>query len=124
MDSKWLYERLAQLIATAERDYTTHTAGGNVCQIQKQGRVTGGMKYDEGRFIALHSARRLLLPSACGADQAAYQTVIAEELARWRASLQLWQANPRPAIPWVAYYQGGSDALEALSALLAEGQSG
>lgn len=99
---------LDQRIAAAERSLTDQTGGANVCRLQQDGRVTGGMKYDEGRLVALSALRRRLREAA-GED---IRALVAQDLGRWREALRAQQARERPAIQWVAYNQGGVDALE------------
>lgn len=53
-------QTLEQKIIDVERAYQTQAGGASFCQLQKDGRVTGGAKYEEGRLVALHTARRLL----------------------------------------------------------------
>ncbi|MFQ3662568.1 MAG: hypothetical protein SNJ69_09280 [Chloroflexaceae bacterium] len=99
---------IEQRIAAAERSLTDQTGGTNVCRLQQDGRVTGGMKYDEGRLVALSTHRRRL-QEAAGADA---RELVEQDLARWEEALRAQQARERPAIQWVAYNQGGVDALE------------
>ncbi|MCX7791382.1 MAG: hypothetical protein N2378_12140 [Chloroflexaceae bacterium] len=108
---------LEQRIAVAERRLTDQTGGTNVCRLQQDGRVTGGMKYDEGRLVALSALRRRLREEAGGDPRA----VVAQDLATWQAALRAQQARERPAIPWVAYNQGGVDALEEVLQVLDKG---
>ncbi|MGB9631991.1 MAG: hypothetical protein ACPL8I_01560 [Chloroflexaceae bacterium] len=99
---------IEQRIAVAEHSLTDQTGGTNVCQLQQDGRVTGGMKYDEGRLVALSALRRRLR-EAGGGDP---RPIVAQDLATWQEALEAQQARERPAIQWVAYNQGGVDALE------------
>ncbi|MCS6879963.1 MAG: hypothetical protein RMK84_04910 [Oscillochloridaceae bacterium] len=99
---------LDQRIAAAERSLMDQTGGTNVCRLQQDGRVTGGMKYDEGRLVALNTLRRRLREAA-GED---IRALVAQDLATWQEALRAQQARERPAIQWVAYNQGGVDALE------------
>jgi hypothetical protein len=99
---------LDQRIAAAERSLTDQTGGTNVCRLQQDGRVTGGMKYDEGRLVALSALRRRLR-EAGGGDP---RPIVAQDLTTWQEALRAQQARERPAIQWIAYNQGGVDALE------------
>lgn len=84
------------------------THGATVCQIHKDGRVSGGAKFAEGQLVALRALRRRLLDGQ-PAD-AAWQA----ERATWQAAVARQQSAERPSIPWLAYSQGGVDALDAL----------
>lgn len=110
------YTTLARLISEAEQELTRQTGGENVCRLEKDGRITGGVKYSEGRLAALNAVRRLLQPDS----EAAADAEIDRLLVRWRADLQGWQERPQPPRTWVAYTQGGVDALEQLLALTYE----
>lgn len=101
---------LERQLAAAEQAVMASTGGAAWCQLQRDGRVTGGVKYDEGRLAALMAARRRLR----SADPATWAQVLAEELAQWQQALAEVQAQPKPAMPWLAYRQGGVDALTAL----------
>lgn len=109
---------LAQQIAAVERSYTAQTGGAAVCQLHKDGRVTGGLKYDEGRLTVLQTARRMLPSADDDQAYATYRAAIESELQNWQAELRAQQAKEQPALPWVAYRQGGVDALTALRELL------
>lgn len=97
-------------IVAAERALLAATGGQNVCRLDREGRATGGVKYDEGRLVALRAARRLLR----SVEPAQAATSLRRLHAQWRADLQAHQRHERPALPWLAYTQGGVDALEQL----------
>lgn len=98
-------------ISEVSRSLAGRTGSQAVCQIHKQGRVTGGLKYDEGQLVALNAVRRLLAGMAgpCSAEEIA--AALEAERAKWESNLAGHQARERPALPWVAYYQGGLDAV-------------
>ncbi|MFV9506018.1 MAG: hypothetical protein AB4911_15810 [Oscillochloridaceae bacterium umkhey_bin13] len=104
-----MQERLAQLIAAAEAALMAQTGGGNLCQLSKAGQPLGSAKYYEGRLVALRAASRTLR-GATG-DPA---LLIAPLLARWEADLATQQDRPQPAAAWLAYAQGGVEALREL----------
>lgn len=108
---------LDTLIAAAERSLTAQTGGVNVCRLQQDGRVTGGVKYDEGRLVALSAARRKLRAAGKVTEPAAYRAELVRELETWRDALRDQQARERPAMPWLAYRQGGVDALDEVLGL-------
>lgn len=91
---------------------TAATALGNelgefsACTVHKDGRVTGGMKYYEGRMTAFAEARR-----ASRGDQELEQalTVLART---WAAELEKRKGATDPSPPWVAYATGGAEALD------------
>lgn len=87
------------------------TGSQAVCQIHRQGRVTGGLKYDEGRLVALSAVRRLLAGMTGSCSAAEIAAVLEAERAKWASTLVSHQARERPAIQWVAYFQGGLDAV-------------
>ncbi len=103
-------------IAEVTQSFQAQAGGASLCQLQKDGRVTGGVKYDEGRLVALNAARRLLsnrMPDQRneGQERAAGIEAITAEQRTWLSRLAAQKAKERPAIAWIAYYQGGSDAL-------------
>ncbi|NCC36874.1 MAG: hypothetical protein EOM24_33410, partial [Chloroflexia bacterium] len=101
--------QLETAIQVAEQRLVRATGGANVCQLQRDGRVTGGVKYDEGWLVALVTLRRSLRTEAEDAQ------VVAEQLATWQAALAEQQQRTPPSLPWLAYRQGGVDALAQLS---------
>jgi hypothetical protein len=102
---------LDALLAATERSLIAQTAGTTVCRLQQDGRVTGGMKYDEGRLVTLSAARRRLRSMGDTPACTDYRADLERELAVWRAALRAQQERPRPAVTWLAYRQGGVDAL-------------
>ncbi len=107
-------------IASAERSLVAATGGENVCRLDKAGQATGGVKYHEGGVLALRAARRLIQSAEPGQARAS----MAELHERWRADLVAQRARERPSAPWIAYTQGGVDALERLLARFVEGRDG
>lgn len=105
-----LMATLEQQLAAAEQAVLASTGGAGWCQLQRDGRVTGGVKYDEGRLAALMGIRRRLR----AADPADWPQLLADELHQWQQALAAVQAQPQPSMPWLAYRQGGVDALTAL----------
>lgn len=95
------------LIAAAERALLAATGGENVCRLDKAGRATGGVKYHEGSLVALRAARRLLQ----SADAATCEAALLQLHDQWRAELRAQQARAQPSPSWLAYTQGGVDAL-------------
>ncbi|MCS6848539.1 MAG: hypothetical protein RMN52_12610 [Anaerolineae bacterium] len=101
-------------MAETERTMSSQLGDGSACQVHKDGRVTGGMKYAEGKLVALNDLRRKLDAAGEITDDAALREILDAETARWRSGLENQRHRPKPAMPWLAYYQGGIDALEAL----------
>lgn len=101
---------LEQQLAAAEQAVMASTGGAAWCQLQRDGRVTGGVKYDEGRLAALMAVRRHWRDS----DPVTWEQALVAELNQWQQALATVQAQPKPAMPWLAYRQGGVDALTAL----------
>jgi hypothetical protein len=118
-DPTSLLEWLDHSIARAEQDYTIHTGHQSACELHKSGRVTGGLKYAEGRLVALTALHRRVRKPAPG-DPAALAELLAAEHARWQQLLQTHQHAERPSLPWVAYAQGGVDALAQCLAFCTE----
>lgn len=116
-DVQALLELIDQQIARVERAYKVHSGSQPVCQLHKDGRVTGGLKYDEGRLVALMDLRRSMRQVE-GAGDGDVMAVIEAELDRWRRDLHTYRSAPRPSLPWIAYNQGSVDALEAIRNLL------
>ncbi|WP_041454582.1 hypothetical protein [Anaerolinea thermophila] len=109
MEIARLIERIQQKIAEVESLYQRQSGGASFCQVQRDGRVTGGLKYEEGRMVALHFARRALQQrgEAGLAD-------IEEEEQTWLKALADLQAKPSLPMLWLAYRQGGVDAFHWL----------
>jgi len=98
--------RLSEARAAAERELTSQLGGATLCQIRSDGRVTGGAKYAEGRLVALVDLQRRLHD-----DDGEPLAAVQDELARWAADLERLRAHDRPSLTWLAYRQGGCDAL-------------
>jgi hypothetical protein len=104
--------QLAAALSEAEAAYVQAAGGEAVCKLHKDGRVDGGLKYEEGRVIALRDLQRALRSAQ---DEPADGTSLTEtaraEHARWQADLEIYQGQGRP-LTWLAYAQGGVDALQ------------
>lgn len=89
-----------------------HMGAGTMCQLHKDGRVSGGLKYEEGRLVAFGNVRRALrrLPADAGLPDA-LAAILHAEAAEWHALLERHQSADRPAMTWLAYSQGGVDAV-------------
>ncbi|MCS6773372.1 MAG: hypothetical protein RMM31_10855 [Anaerolineae bacterium] len=98
-------------IAEAERAFVEQMGGATACQLHKDGRVSGSMKYAEGQFVALCDLRCRLNALSPAPDLTCAQEALNQEEARWQAALQHHQG--RSALSWTAYCQGGVDALRA-----------
>ena len=92
--------RAEQALAAALGDAT-------MCRIHRDGRVTDGAKYAEGRLVALADLERRLRGSA----PADFEALARSELQMWNEELARHRALPAPSLPWLAYRQGGCDAL-------------
>lgn len=82
-----------------------------LCETHKSGRVTGGVKYDEGRMAAFSDLKRALRKSDPLGASALHDLFTAEQ-ARWQAQLDRHNRQPKPSMPWIAYSQGGVDACQ------------
>ena len=95
---------LAQQVESTGASMAAQMGAQTLCELHHSGRVTGGLKYEEGKLAAFSALRRALQHSD---DPAATMTAI---LADWEADLARYiTADPR-SMPWVAYAQGGVDA--------------
>lgn len=117
LDRRRILEWLDQEIARAERDFARHAGNQSACQLHKDGRVTGGMKYDEGRLVALTAVRRIARKGDAWTP-AELAEALESEQKKWQRALRTYQSAAHPSMPWVAYNQGGVDALLAASAAL------
>jgi hypothetical protein len=106
-------------IAEAETDLVNATAGQSVCQLHKSGRVTGGLKYSEGKLVALKAIRRVLDQLHRG-DLAlaevyqAFETNMAEQ----QQTFTRFEGKGTSATPWLAYASGELDAYETVREML------
>ncbi|MBW7885822.1 MAG: hypothetical protein H3C34_24960 [Caldilineaceae bacterium] len=114
---RWLDDRLQRV----EREFTIHAGGKTTCQLHKSAETTDRLKYDEGQLVALHNIRRALQQIEAWHPDTA-QTLVEDERARWDRMLNTYRAAARPAPAWLAYSQGGLDALEALLSVLGDGR--
>jgi len=111
-----LLNQIDDLRRDCESTMRDQMGGGTLCQVHKDGRVTGGLKYQEGRLGGLGNVRRAIRRLPADADlMAALADFLTTETADWSSQLQRYQAAERPAITWVAYYQGGVDTLHELA---------
>jgi hypothetical protein len=94
------------LITSAEREYHAALGGEAACRIHRDGRVTGGMTYHEGRLVALREARRLL--SASPPER--WPGELSALRDRWAADLETRKRSRINTPAWIAYATGGHDA--------------
>lgn len=106
-----LLQRLDAAIAAVQASLARQMGDATACQLHKDGRVTGGLKYDEGRLVALSNLRRSLRRQTFP-TQTALEAVLAEERTEWQELLARHQGAVKPSLPWVAYAQGGLDAVD------------
>lgn len=92
-------------IALAAATMTVELGDESMCTVHKDGRVTGGLKYQEGRLHALAEARRL-----AGSDD--LDSALQGLVARWQTELDRRRGSESPSLPWVAYATGGVEAVE------------
>lgn len=80
--------------------------GATYCRDHKDGRVTGGLKYHEGKMAALAEARRLARgPGDLRAALPSFRN-------RWLAEFERRREAEPPSPPWVAYATGGLEAAD------------
>lgn len=84
---------------------TDELGDATACTLHRDGRVTGGVKYHEGRLVSYRGLRNALLdePARPIGD------VLAEHTARWRSELD--RHAGRGPNQWAAYATGGLDAV-------------
>lgn len=100
---------LDQQTRAVEQSYQLQTGGAAVCQLHKDGRISGGMKYDEGRLVALAAIQRMLkLKSSLQDILHSLQT----EMTTWQQGLDVHRGKENPSMQWIAYLQGGVDILQ------------
>jgi hypothetical protein len=92
---------LDRLIEAAAADLEAAAGGGALCAISRSGRPAPAVKYHEGRWAALTELRR----AHRRGDEATEQVG-----GRWRADLDRLSEQEAGA-NWLAYAQGGVDAL-------------
>ncbi len=107
-------EAIDRLMATAEKDYRTALGGEAACTVHRDGRVTGGITYHEGRLIALREAQNLIEGST--PDTLPSELVALRD--RWRNELETRRTGRINTPPWVAYATGGVDAATDLLAAI------
>lgn len=90
-----------------------HMGGQTMCEVHKDGRVTGGLKYEEGRLVVIGDVIRY----AKQHPDNLHSTIITETQ-KWRSQLERHQSKDQPALTWIAYSQGGVDMYEQLLAWL------
>ena len=101
-------------IESAAYAITSEAGGSSVCRVHKDGRVTGGLKYQEGRLVALNGVRRL----AHRNDD--LSTALDDLEEHWTAELDARRAEEHASPPWVAYATGGVEAIELATEVLEE----
>jgi len=110
-----LLQHLETLRASVASSMQNHMGGASYCEIHKDGRVSGGLKYDEGRLVvigaALRHARDAVNAESLADEMRAY---LLGERDKWRDMLELHQGRANKSIAWIAYAQGGFDACESL----------
>lgn len=89
--------------ATADR-LAGELGGASACTLHRDGRVTGGMKYHEGRLVSY----RDLITALRQVPERPVAEVLAEHTARWRSELD--RHSGRGPTQWAAYATGGLDA--------------
>lgn len=99
-------------IAAAAAAMEVELGANSMCTVHKDGRVTGGLKYREGRLSAFAEARRL------ARARSDIEAALTAQLQRWSNELDRRRKSSTPSMAWVAYATGGFDASrEALEAL-------
>ena len=105
---------LAGMLAAAEASMAQTAGGQSLCGLQKDGRVSGVVKYEEGRVAALMLLQRLLRQQSRTEFPLDPAAVLEQLLAEWQEELARMRRRATPASLWSAYRQGGVDALRAV----------
>ncbi len=114
-----LLQHLDTLRASVASSMQNHMGGASYCEIHKDGRVSGGLKYDEGRLVVIGAALRYARDAVTAESWAdAMRAYLLRERDTWRAMLELHQGRSHRSIAWIAYAQGGLDACESLLAAM------
>ncbi len=100
---------LEELIAEAAELMQRCAGGSSPCAAAKAGRAAPMAKNAEGRWAALRDVRAAVRNGRTGAD------AVAEVLASWEGHLDRLR-NRDAGADWVAYREGGVQALRAVSA--------
>lgn len=114
MQREALTDYLIMQRTLVEASMKAHMGSQTMCEIHKDGSVSGGLKYDEGRLVVLGDMLRWLREVDPFTDEAV-RAYLAEQAARWGKLLARHTGAERPSMPWVAYSQGGADMCAALS---------
>lgn len=112
------HDELESRRAQIERAMQVRLGYQTLCEIHKDGRVTGGLKYDEGQLVMLSGLLRRLKRAPDAQTPADFQRLLQEEHDHWERGLTARRSQAQPSLPWIAYYQGGVDACAALLAWL------
>jgi hypothetical protein len=103
---------LDDLLSAAIRALDSSTGGVAMCTFTKAGVAVPGMKYAEGRWAALRQVRRTSVTTG------SVHRATAAARSAWRATID--RAGAGSVGPdWIAYWSGGIDALDELTASLA-----
>jgi hypothetical protein len=121
--SRSLRAQLVRFLADQEiaiaQALTRAAGGGAMCVVERSGRVSGGAKYEEGRFTALRECHRALDDDHDARSREALGDLLEAVRTRWTELLEHHQRQDPPGLTWLAYAQGGRDFCgEALNLLL------
>ncbi|MGD2042354.1 MAG: hypothetical protein PVJ28_01815 [Acidimicrobiia bacterium] len=96
---------LERQIERAARAMSQELGEDSVCTVHKDGRVTGGLKYQEGRMSALAGMRRALERGELE------PSVLASAEVQWSAEFETRRTASTSSPLWVSYATGGLDAV-------------
>jgi hypothetical protein len=100
---------LDRQIESAGQALVRAAPGESLCMLDRQRRVRGGAKYQEGRFTALRECQRTLVNPNAPVSAAVLDGALRAVHERWRTLLETHLAKESPSQAWVAYAQGGCD---------------
>ncbi len=106
-----LFAHLETLRHDCEAKMLAQVGEASICQLHKDGRVTGGLKYLEGRLVALSELTRSLKQSSGDDLLSALPALLDSFHDKWQRQLTQHQSTRPSSMPWVAYCQGGLDAI-------------
>lgn len=111
MAEQTLLPQLDILLAGVEATLTALVGDSSLCQLGREGQPANAVKYNEGKYNALRTARRLFdAPDFAAGLQAA--------LVKAEKSLQVYRHGRLQHPDWISYYQGEVDGYRAVAELV------
>lgn len=102
--------QLETLLTGVEATLTALVGNSSLCQIGREGQPANAVKYNEGKYNALRTARRLL-------DSPDFEAGLQAALAKAETSLKVYRHGRLQHPDWISYYQGEVDGYRAVTEL-------